>query len=283
MIDSIRKKTRASIRRICLVLGLPRSSYHVAAEPTATQLNDQMLGDHIEAIFRRHRRRYGYRRIHSELRDKELTCCPDRVRRLMRERGLRALQPKNFVPKTSDGKANRPSPNRLGEEPPLTGSNQAWAGDITYVPTSAGWRYLAIVIDLHSRKVLGWSLANHMRADLVCDALQQALDSRDHFHGALFHSDRGSQYGSRKFRDLLEKAGLRQSMSARANPYDNAWTESCIGTLKHEMLQGGEFIDESDARTELFSYIEGYYNTQRKHSSLGYLSPSKFEFKYYEN
>lgn len=277
MIDSIRQKTGASIRRVCQVLDLPRSSYHAADKPTATRLDDEVLGDRIEAVFSDHRRRYGYRRIHDELRDLGLVCCPARVRRLMKERRLRALQPKNFLPRTSDGKASCPSPNLLAQEPAPTAMNQAWAGDITYIPTSKGWRYLAIVIDLYSRRIIGWSLADHMRAELVCQALKQALGSRSSYQGVIFHSDRGSQYGSRQFRDLLSQAKARQSMSARANPYDNAWTESCIGTLKHEMLQGGEFIDDTDARTELFSYIESYYNLRRKHSSLGYRTPAQHE------
>jgi transposase InsO family protein len=277
MIDSIRQKTGASIRRVCQVLDVPRSSYHAADKPTATRLDDEVLGDRIEGVFREHRRRYGYRRIHDELRDLGLNCCPARVRRLMKERRLRALQPKNFIPRTSDGKASRPSPNLLAAESAPSRINQAWAGDITYIPTSKGWRYLAIVIDLHSRRIIGWSLSDHMRAELVCAALKQALRSRSDYQGVIFHSDRGSQYGSHQFRDLLNQAGARQSMSARANPYDNAWTESCIGTIKHEMLQGGEFIDDTDARTELFSYIDGYYNTRRKHSSLGYRTPSQHE------
>lgn len=283
MIDSIRLKTGASIRRVCQVLDLPRSSYHAAASLTATRIDDQMLGDRIEVIFREHRRRYGYRRIEDELRDLGLACCPARVRRLMKERGLRALQPKNFIPRTSDGKASRPSPNLLADQPAPSEINQVWAGDITHIPTSKGWRYLAVVIDLHSRRIIGWSLADHMRAELVCQALEQALGSRSGYPGVIFHSDRGSQYGSRQFRALLGQAEARQSMSARANPYDNAWTESCIGTLKREMLQGGEFIDDADARTELFSYIEGYYNTRRKHSSLGYRTPSQHELTKHQN
>lgn len=283
MIDSIRQKTGASIRRVCQVLDLPRSTYHAAAKPTATRIDDQMLGDRIEVVFREHRRRYGYRRIEDELRDLGLVCCPTRVRRLMKERGLRALQPKNFIPRTSDGKASRPSSNLLADQPAPSAINQAWAGDITHIPTSKGWRYLAVVIDLHSRRIIGWSLADHMRAELVCQALEQALGSRNGYKGVIFHSDRGSQYGSRQFRALLKKAEARQSMSARANPYDNAWTESCIGTLKREMLQGGEFIDDADAQTELFSYIEGYYNTRRKHSSLGYQTPSQYELTQHQN
>jgi transposase InsO family protein len=158
----------------------------------------------------------------------------------MAQRGLRALQPKNYLPKTSDGRADQPSPNLLEGAPLPAAPDRAWAGDITCIPTSQGWLYLAVVIDLCSRRVIGWTLADHLRADLVVDALQQALQTRP-VHATIFHSDRGSQYGSTRFRQVLKRAGLRQSMSARANPYHNAWTESFIGTLKHEMLQGGCF------------------------------------------
>ena len=192
---------------------------------------------------------------------------------------LRALQPKTYVPGTSDGRADKPSPNLLLDQLLPDKPNQAWAGDITYIPTAAGWLYLAVVIDLCSRKIVGWSLASHLRAELVTDALQQALGSRPGNVETIFHSDRGSQYGSRAYRDLLAKAGMRQSMSARANPYHNAWTESFMGTLKTEMLQDGSFIDGSDALTEIFEYIEAYYNTHRKHSALGYQTPAQFEAK----
>jgi putative transposase len=194
----------------------------------------------------------------------------------MAQRGLHAIQPKNFIPKTSDGRADKPSPNLLSGRPLPAAPDCAWAGDITFIPTSAGWLYLAVVIDLCSRRIVGWSLADHMRSELVLDALHQALQTRP-VNDTIFHSDRGSQYGSTPFRKALDNAGLRQSMSARANPYDNAWTESFIGTLKHEMLQGGCFANASDARTEIFEYIEGYYNTHRKHSAIGYKTPSQFE------
>ena len=195
----------------------------------------------------------------------------------MTERGLKALQPKTYVPRTSDGRADKPSPNLLLDQPLPGKINQVWAGDITFIPTATGWLYLAVVIDLCSRKIVGWSLADHLRTQLVSDALKQALGSRDTAPDLIFHSDRGSQYGSGAYRQLLAKAGMRQSMSARANPYHNAWTESFMGTLKTEMLQDGSFIDGSDARTEIFEYIEAYYNTHRKHSSLGYLTPAQFE------
>lgn len=280
MIQSVARQTAASIRKVCEVLGEARSSFYHAAAPTSSQLADRHLGDLIEGVFRRHRQRYGYRRIGEDLADRGVVCAPARIRRIMAERGLHALQPKNFLPKTSDGRADKPSPNLLAGRPLPEAPNRAWAGDITFIPTSTGWLYLAVVIDLGSRRIVGWSLADHMRSELVVDALRQALVVRP-ANEAIFHSDRGSQYGSAAFRKVLATAGLRQSMSARANPYDNAWTESFIGTLKHEMLQNGCFENASDARTELFEYIEGYYNTHRKHSSIGYLTPSQFETKFH--
>lgn len=276
MIAQIAQRTGGSVRRVCAVLDLPRSSFYQAATPTPSQLADQRMGGLIEAIFQRHRRRYGYRRIGEELADRKEVCAPARIRRLMAQRGLRAIAPKNFVPKTSDGRADKPSPNLLAGQPLPTAPNRVWASDITFIPTSSGWLYLAIVIDLCSRRIVGWSLANHLRTDLVAAALGQALGSRP-ARQLVFHSDRGSQYGSAAFRKTLATAGLLQSMSARANPYHNAWSESFIGTLKSEMLQGGCFQNADDARTEIFEYIEGYYNTQRKHSSLGYKTPNQFE------
>jgi putative transposase len=276
MITLVAQQTGGSIRQVCTVLGAPRSSFYDAATPTATHVADGELGELIETIFRQHRRRYGYRRLVEELADRGVGCAPARVRRLMAQRGLRALQPKNFLPKTSDGRADQPSPNLLRDQPLPAVPNRAWAGDITFIPTSAGWLYLAVVIDLCSRRIVGWSLADHLRSELVREALNQALQTRP-TDDTIFHSDRGSQYGSALFRQALAQAGLRQSMSARANPYENAWTESFIGTLKHDMLQGGCFDNASDARTEIFEYIEGYYNTHRKHSSLGYKTPHQFE------
>ena len=277
MIDDIRRTTGHGVRPICEALGVPRSSYYHAAEPTATERSDLEIGERIEAIFKRHRRRYGYRRILSELVDLGIVCSPSRVRRIMAQRGLKAIQPKTFVPRTSDGRADKPSPNLLRGNDLPDQPDRVWAGDITFIPTATGWLYLAVVIDLCTRRIVGWSLARHMRAGLVADALEQALGSRCPASGLVFHSDRGSQYGSSAYRAILGKEGMLQSMSARANPYDNAWTESVIGTLKTEMLQGGSFIDEHDARTELFAYIEGYYNTHRKHSALDYRTPAQFE------
>lgn len=277
MIAQLVNSTRQSVRRICEVLELPRSSYYHAARPTATQRSDEELGLLVEAIFVRHCGRYGHRRIWAELRDQGMPCGLERVARLMRQRGLRAIQPKNYVPRTSDGRADKPSGNLLAGQPLPDLPDQVWAGDLTFIPTERGWLYLAVIIDLCTRRIVGWSLAAHMRAELVNQALEQALATRRPQRGLIFHSDRGSQYGSKAHRRILSRAGIRQSMSARANPYHNAWTESFIGTFKREILPAGKFLDEAHARREIFAYIEGYYHNHRKHSSLGYLTPTQFE------
>jgi len=276
MITQIVEATGGSMRQVCRVLELPRSSFYHAAAPTPTEVADERIGSLIEVIFKLHRRRYGYRRIREELADRGVVCAAARIRRIMAQRGLRAIQPKNYVPNTSDGRADKPSPNLLTDKPLPDAPNRVWAGDITFIPVESGWLYLAVVIDLCSRRIVGWSLGDHLRTDLVLAALQQALGTQP-AHQTIFHSDRGSQYGSSAFRAALADAGMLQSMSRRANPYDNAWTESFIGTLKSEMLQEGCFQNASDARLEIFQYIDGYYNTHRKHSSLGYLTPTQFE------
>jgi transposase InsO family protein len=277
MITSITQSTGHGVRLVCEVLRVPRSSYYHAATPTQSSLEDADLAQAISTIFHHHRRRYGYRRLWKQLAAQGIVCAPCRVRRLMHEHGLRALQPKTYTPKTSDGRADAPSPNLLLDKPLPARPNQAWAGDITFIPMGEHWLYLAVVIDLCSRRIVGWSLADHMRSDLVVDAMTQALSARRGTHGLIFHSDRGSQYGSKAFRALLQRSAIRQSMSARANPYHNAWTESFMGTLKAELVQADRYASQSDAQTELFAFIDSYYNTQRLHSSLNYQTPSAFE------
>lgn len=277
MIMQIQRDTGAGVRQICLSLNAPRSGFYHAQRESSSQISDRVNGVLIEAIFKRHRKRYGHRRIWREMADRGVVCAPCRVRRIMQERSLRAIQPKNFIPKTSDGNAHKPSPNLLADRPLPPRPNQVWTGDITFIATEGGWLYLAVVMDLCSRRILGWNLADHMRSDLVLGALTQALGSRPTAAGAVFHSDRGSQYGSKPFRAALAGANFLQSMSARSNPYDNAWTESFIGTFKREMLQGGRFQNIEDARTETFEYIDGYYNNHRKHSALEYRTPAQFE------
>lgn len=277
MIFSIANKTQASHRRICKVLDYPRSSFYEAAFETSRSADDREIADEIETIFHLNLKCYGYRRISSELDDRGIECSPARVRKLMKQGGLIALQPRRFKPVTSDGKADAPAPNLLKEQPLPENPNAVWTGDITYIKTARGWVYLAVVIDLFSRRVVGWALADHMRASLVSQAMNNALELRRPSSELIFHSDRGSQYGSAEFRAILSRASIIQSMSAKANPYDNAWTESFMGTLKLEHVHQTRYENESAARTEIFKYIDGYYNTRRKHSAIEYRSPNQFE------
>lgn len=277
MILSIHEQTGHSLRSICEVLTLPRSSFYHAAKATPRQLDDQKLSQAICELFARHQRRYGVRRICATLLAEGIVVSADRVRRLMAHAGLKAHQPRTFVPRTSDGRADSPSANLLLERRLPLKPNEVWVSDFTYIPCGSGYVYLCIVMDLCSRRVIGWSLADHMRAELVTGALQNALSSRRSTQGIIFHSDRGSQYGSKALRKMLEVASMRQSMSARANPYHNAWSESVIGTLKGEMLRGGRFLTIDDARIEIAAYLDGYYNTHRIHSSLNYVTPATFE------
>ena len=206
MIHVIAQSTGHSLRRICESLQVPRSSYYHAGTPTARQRSDAQMSQAISTIFHEHRRRYGYRRIWKQLGAQGITCAPTRVRRLMQEQGLIALQPKTYVPQTSDGRADLPSPNLLLDQPLPSQPNEVWAGDITFIPCGEKWLYLAVVIDLCSRRIVGWALADHLRSDLVVNAMKQGIASRGHTSNLIFHSDRGSQYGSRAFRDVLHLA-----------------------------------------------------------------------------
>ena len=279
MIQSIQQSTGHSVRLICQALQVPRSSHYHASEPTRSEMSDAELSERIKVIFWEHKRRYGYRRIGKELEDAGHTCAPARVRRLMRQNGLVALQPKSYKLQTSDGRADAPSKNLLKDQLPPEKINQVWIGDITYVSCGTKWLYLSVVMDLYSRRVLGWAVADHLRSSLVEEAMVKALKARQCPAGLIFHSDRGSQYGGKSFRALLKKADVRQSMSGRANPNDNATMESFMGTFKAELIQEGSFIDERDAQLEISDYIDYYYNTKRKHSSIDYKTPNQFEAK----
>ncbi len=274
MILQLQHQTKGSLRQICQTLQLPRSSFYRAAHPSAKGHRDEHMGRLIEEIFKRHRRRYGYRRIQRELGDRATICAPCRLRRLMRQRGLRALQPKNYLPKTSDGRADRPSANLLAQEPVPTRPDQAWAGDITFIPARTGWLYLAVVIDLGSRRIVGWSLANHAQRAGGCGT-PTSSQARPPGAGRPL-SQRPWQPVRRPSRTAAARWPAPKHVRS-ANPYDNAWTESFIGTLKREMLQGGCFADATDARLELFEYIEAYYNNLRKHSAPRLPQLNQFE------
>lgn len=237
------------------------------------------LSELVKNCYWENRRRYGVRRIKESLNREGIRIGKYQVRQLMKEQGLRAIQPRTFVPKTTNSKGTIASPNLLKEiKLEECAPAKIIIGDITYIPLQNGsWCYLAIWQDKVTRRIIGWSLSGSMTAELVISALEKAIRKGLVQAGAIIHSDRGSQYASNGFRELLRKSCFRQSMSGRGNCYDNAQAESFFSRFKTELIEGGTFEDLEQARSEIFSYIEGYYNRVRLHSSLGYKSPLEFE------
>ena len=235
----------------------------------------------IITVFKEHKRRYGSRRIVAELDNQKVRVSPYKVRKCLSDNGLKTIQPRSFVPKTTNSRHPYSiSPNHLKAKafPPVI--NQVWVGDITYIPMTEGkFCYLSVWMDLCSRKIVGWDLQDHMRESLVTASLNKALKTRKVTPGLLIHSDRGGQYAGNKFRQILQSKELVQSMSDADSPYDNAHMESFFSRFKAELLEGGAFQDAEDSRTEIFEYIEMYYNPSRLHSSINYLSPNNFENK----
>lgn len=274
------------IGQLCAALEVSRSGYHawVRREPSARQVANETLLAEIDELRQGMEACYGSPRMTIELQARGHDCSVNRVARLMRRHGLRAQAAPRFVPRTTDSDHDHPiAPNRLAERDAPTGPNQIWLQDITYVRTAQGWLYLALVMDLWSRKVVGWAMADHLRADLVIAALRMANQQRQPGEGLLVHSDRGVQYACAATRQFLERHGWIASMSRKANPYDNAWMESAIGKLKREVLGGDIPVDHQSARSRLFAGIESWYNQRRRHSQLDYQSPVDFEAQFMNN
>ena len=231
----------------------------------------------VRDILWHHKRRYGARRIAVELFAKGHACGVEKVAKLLKIAGLQAIQPQSFVPQTTHSRHSLGySPNLLAKAPSPTGRNQIWVVDITYIPLASGqFAYLSLVLDLFSRKVVGWELAETMTEPLVLASLKQAIQARQPSPGLLHHSDRGGQYAGKQYRAILRRAGSIPSMSRAGNCYDNAFMESCFGTIKTE-LEMTEYDNTAQARLEIASYL-AYDNLERRHSSLTYLSPNQFE------
>lgn len=266
---------------MCVVLEVSRAGYYawLSEVETAREQQDRKLMPVIADIFWKHKRRYGARRIAVELQALGQPCGVDRVAKLLKTQGLMAIQPQGYKPKTTDSRhALGYSPNLLQRSPPPVQLNRVWVVDITYIPLKgSAFAYLALVLDLCSRRVVGWNLAEHMTDALVMDALQHAIRARQPPADLLHHSDRGGQYASTAYRAVLRRAGMRQSMSRAANCYDNAFMESCFGTIKTE-LEMTEYQDSRQARHDIASYL-AYYNQERRHSALKYLSPVDSEMQ----
>jgi putative transposase len=271
------EKANFPIAFMCRHLGVSTSGFYVWRQrpECARAREDRRLAVLTREAHELSRRAYGSPRVHQELKSQGIAISRKRVIRLMRDQGLKGKVRRRWV-KTTDSNHELPvAPNLLGRNFLASAANRRWVGDITYLRTNEGWLYLAVVLDLYSRMVVGWAVSAVIDRHLVIKALQMALKRRCPDSGLLHHSDRGSQYASEEFQKALEAHGITCSMSRRGDCYDNAAMESWFGTLKTEL--GESFDTHAEAKRQLFDYIEVFYNRRRRHSSLGYLSPAEFE------
>jgi len=270
---------------MCRALEVSRSGFYAAARRAASARarRDQELRTQVCVIHQASRRTYGSPRVHAELQAQGERCGRKRVARLMRQEGLRVKGRRRFRPTTTDSRHPHPvAANVLARRFGVTeieARNRVWASDITYVPTREGWLYLAVILDLASRRVVGWSMGRTLEASLAMAALQMALHARGAGSGLVHHSDRGVQYATLDYQRLLARHQIVPSMSRRANCYDNAVVESFFATLEWELIERSDWHTRDEARLAIFEYIECWYNPKRRHSSLGYLSPVKYEEK----
>ncbi len=268
------------VEAMCRVLEVSRSGFYASLRRpiSARQIWREKLLCEIKNVHAESRRNYGSPRVFKELRAKGIKACENTIAKIMSQAEIRSKIVKRYVPNTTDSKHAFPvAENVLDREFEACAMNRKWVSDITYIETDEGWLYLAGVLDLYSRKVIGWSMTDHMRTDLVADALKMALARRKPCKGLLHHSDRGSQYACDDYQQLLEANGVTCSMSRAGNCYDNAVMESFWGTLKTELVYHEKYKTREQARQSIFEYIEVFYNRVRRHSSLGYISPEAFE------
>lgn len=272
-------KGRWPIRVLCDALDVSPAGYYAwrGRPASARQQERDARVVEIRAIHAECKARYGSPRVHAELTARGQDCCVNTVAKLMRDHHLRAKTARKFRCTTDSNHDLPVAENLLDRQFNPGGPNEAWVADITYIPTREGWLYLAAVEDLYSRRVVGWSMANHLESRLVVDALALAVERRLPGAGLLAHSDRGSQYASDHYQLLLSRHGITCSMSRRADCWDNAPMESFFASLKKELVHDADFATRAQARAEIVEYIEVFYNTKRRHSSLGYVSPAVYE------
>ena len=273
---------RRNVKRACALLEVSRAAFYQWARHLASvrQRSDHKLVEKIKAVYGDSKGTYGSPRVHAQLRADDEICGENRVARLMQQQGLVGRQKRRFR------RTTRPNPDatttavdlvRRMFGPDTTELNRLWCSDISYVRTWEGWLYLATVIDVASRRVVGWAMGDHMRAGLVCDALSMAIAHRRPKPGLILHSDRGSQYTSDEFVSLLDRNAIQQSLSRPGQCWDNAVAESFFATLKCELVYQNTWPTRARARSAIFEFIEGWYNRRRLHSSLGYMSPVDYE------
>nr|WP_239027054.1 IS3 family transposase [Geomonas oryzisoli] len=272
-------RSEFGVQEMCRVLGVTRSWYyaHAAGRVTKRQREDQALLPAIKKAFHDSDKTYGAVRVVKELQKQQQYVGKNRVWRLMRENDLRVKTKRRFKVTTNSDHKRPVAPNLLQRNFSAPAPNQVWTGDITYIETAQGWLYLAVVLDLFSRRIVGWSMSDRMTDDLVVTAFANAAVKRRPGAGFIFHSDRGSQYCSKRFGATISKAGGMQSMSGTGCCYDNAVTETFFSTLKRELVYHCSFKTRQEAQSRIFCYIEGFYNRKRLHSAIGYCSPEEFE------
>ena len=264
---------------MCQVLEVSRSGYYkwLNKEPSPREKLNKELKKKISEIYYQHNRRYGSPRIYRVLRKQGYLVNIKRVVRLMKEMKLKAIQPKKFKVTTDSDHNLKVKENLLERNFDISVPDKAWVSDITYIQTREGWLYLAIIIDLYSRKVVGWSISTKIDAELIISAVQMALNRRFLTEGLIFHSDRGSQFASHRVQNLLLDHGIKASMSRKGDCWDNAVAESFFGTLKTELVCQTTYQTKKEARLDMFEYIESYYNKKRIHSYLNYMTPENYE------
>ena len=273
------------VRRMCKVLAVSPGGYYAWRRRPVSKLkmaNDK-LTEKIKEIHAEFEGKYGSPRIYQELQARKFSCSENRVTRLMRENGLQAKHKRPFRVTTKANPAHPVAPNLLDRAFTAEKPNQKWTSDITYIRTKEGWLYLAVVLDLFSRRIVGWAMSTRITSDLVTNALEMASEQRKPDVGLLHHSDRGSQYTGKLYRKLLAANEMLVSMSGKGDCWDNAPTESFFSTLKREQVHHKYYETRDSARTDIFFYIEAFYNRKRRHSTLGYLNPMAFEEIYFKN
>ena len=277
LVDS--ERTAFPVSALCEAVGVSRSAYYAwsGSTPSERELANERLLAEIRAIHVEHGARYGSPRMLDELRERGHEVGKHRVARLMQENGIYARMRRRFRHTTDSNHKLPIAPNMLQQDFTATAPNQAWVGDITYIWTAEGWAYLAVLLDLYSRRVVGWALRKSLNRAVAIAALQHALTCRRPPAGLVHHTDRGSQYASQEYRAVLSKHGAACSMSAASNCYDNAVAESFFATLKKELVHGCAFETRTEAYDAISDYIENYYNAKRRHSAAGNQSPINFE------
>ena len=273
------EKAHYPVGILCQMFGVARSGFYAwCRRPTSVRAREnQRLVTHIRACYQASRGRYGSPRIHQDLQAQGFRVGRHRVARLMRLHDIRSVSRRRICRARAGTPPEVTAANLLRREFVATRPNEKWAGDITYIPTRQGWLYVAVLMDLYSRRIIGWAMGEQMTTTLTLSALEMALQQRPVPVGLLHHSDRGCQYGATLYQQRLVARGIRCSMSRPGNCWDNAVVESFFATLKTELCHARRDLTTEQARTEIFAYVEGFYNRVRRHSTLGYLSPTEFE------